>query len=148
MSTPCGVHNPMPPETFSKRVDEWHERVSSTEFMNVDYTEAMDMARAGDLIYCDPPYSFSQAILYGAQSFNLEQLFLKIRECKRRGVYVALSIDGSKKSGGLVCDIPIPGGLFEREILVNCGKSMLKRFQMEGESLDKEVVTDRLLLTY
>lgn len=116
--------------------------------MNVDYTEAMDMARAGDLIYCDPPYSFSQAILYGAQSFNLEQLFLKIRECKRRGVYVALSIDGSKKSGGLVCDIPIPGGLFEREILVNCGKSMLKRFQMEGESLDKEVVTDRLLLTY
>jgi DNA adenine methylase len=38
--------------------------------------------------------------------------------------------------------------LFEREIYVNCGRSMLKRFQMEGETLENHVVTDRLLLTY
>lgn len=39
-------------------------------------------------------------------------------------------------------------GLFAREFSVNCGRSMLKRFQMGGQSLDSEVVSDRLLLTY
>jgi DNA adenine methylase len=108
----------------------------------------MQMAKKGDLIYCDPPYTFSQSILYGAQSFSLENLFEAIIDCKRRGVFVALSIDGTKKSGDFVCDLPIPKGLFEREILVNCGLSMLKRFQMGGTSLEKELVSDRLLLTY
>jgi DNA adenine methylase len=41
----------------------------------------------------------------------------------------------------------MPNGLFEREMLVNVGRSMLKRFQMEGKSLEAEVVADRLLLT-
>ena len=108
----------------------------------------MSAATPGDLIYCDPPYTFTQSILYGAQSFNLANLFEVISRCKSRGVYIALSIDGTKKSGDLVCDVSIPEGLFEREILVNCGRSMLKRFQMNGKTLEKEVVADRLLLTY
>lgn len=148
MSTPCGAHFPISPESFGKRVQTWSERISSTEFFNIDYLDAMDMAQEGDLVYCDPPYSFSQAILYGAQSFSLEMLLNKIQECKKRGVYVALSIDGSKKSGEFICDIHIPEGLFEREIAVNCGRSMLKRFQMGGQTLEAEIVTDRLLLTY
>lgn len=61
---------------------------------------------------------------------------------------MALSIDGSKRSGDLLCDLPIPEGLFEREIYVNCGRSMLRRFQMGGETLEGELVADRLLLTY
>lgn len=148
MSTPCGVHSPIKPDSFDKRVDAWHPRVKNTRFSHSDYTDAMDMAEPDDLIYCDPPYSFSQAILYGAQAFSLEELFAKIRECKERNVFVALSIDGSKKSGDFICDIKIPEGLFEREVAVNCGRSMLKRFQMEGKTLEDEVVTDRLLLTY
>jgi DNA adenine methylase len=62
-------------------------------------------------------------------------------------VFVALSIDGMKRSGKTMCDLPIPKGLFAREVLVHCGRSMLKRFQMNGRSLKEEVVTDRLLLT-
>jgi DNA adenine methylase len=38
--------------------------------------------------------------------------------------------------------------LFERVYAVNTGRSMLKRFQMPGQSLEKEQVHDRLLLTY
>lgn len=148
MSTPCGVHSPVSPQSFSVRVDEWHKRTNGSLFLNMEYEEAMDLAEEGDLIYCDPPYSFSQAILYGAQRFSLENLLNKIAECKRRGVYVALSIDGSKKSGDFICNIHIPTGLFERELAVNVGRSMLKRFQMGGQSLESEVVTDRLLLTY
>lgn len=148
MSTPCGVHSPIHPESFNRRVDEWRLRTGGTDFQFRNYDDAMGMAENGDIIYCDPPYSHSQGILYGAQSFNLNHLLEIIAQCKDRGVKVALSIDGTKKSGNLLCDIPIPDGLFEREVFVNCGRSMLKRFQMNGKTLESEVVADRLLLTY
>ena len=114
----------------------------------MEYEDAMSMANRGDLVYCDPPYTYTQSILYGAQSFSLQRLLEVIADCKDRGVFVALSIDGSKRSGEFVCDLPIPNGLFEREISVNVGRSMLRRFQMKGESLEGELVADRLLLTY
>lgn len=148
MSTPVGAHRPIHPERFAERARLWRERVKGAVFRRLPYEEAMAEARRGDLIYCDPPYSHSQAILYGAQRFSLEALFEAIAACKARGVHVALSIDGSKRSGEMVCDIPAPKGLFTREIAVNIGRSMLKRFQMEGRSLEREVVSDRLLLTY
>ena len=94
------------------------------------------------------PYSDSQTILYGAQAFSLRRLFAMIADCKARGVFVALSIDGTKRTGRHVCDLRIPKDLFVRESLVNCGRSMLRRFQMAGETLENEVVHDRLLLTY
>lgn len=148
ISTPVGVHTPISAESFSRRVDIWHKRTRGATFLHAAYEKVMEMANPGDLIYCDPPYSHSQAILYGAQSFSLEELFSHIAECKKRGIYVALSIDGTKRSGNLVCDLPIPQGLFEREVFVNIGRSMLKRFQMNGQTLEGEVVKDRLLLTY
>lgn len=148
MSTPCGVHTPISPDAFSHRVDIWRKRTAGTKFLLLNYEDAMGMAKVGDLIYCDPPYSHSQSILYGAQSFDLQHLFEVIALCKARGVYVALSIDGTKRSGRTLCDIPIPDDLFVREVFVNCGRSMLKRFQMNGRSLEHEVVADRLLLTY
>ena len=114
----------------------------------MDFEEAMDRARPGSVVYCDPPYRATQAILYGAQRFSLDRLFAAIARCKARGVHVALSIDGSKKSGAWVSAIAIPKGLFEREALIHCGRSMLRRFQMNGRTLESEVVADRLLLTY
>lgn len=148
MSTPCGAHEPIHPSSFSKRVDIWHRRMKGAQFERMDYAEAMARAQPGDLIYCDPPYSYSQAILYGAQDFDLQDLFKAIAECKERGVHIALSIDGTKKSGEFYCDIKIPEGLFENELLVNVGRSMLRRFQMGGKTLEAEEVRDRLLLTY
>jgi DNA adenine methylase len=148
MSTPCGVHSPISPDSFGQRVDEWRDRVDGAEFKVLDYTEAMAGAQPGDLVYCDPPYRHSQTILYGAQDFSLASLLAAIRNCKERGVYVALSIDGTKASGKTVTELPLPRGLFEREILIDCGRSMLKRFQMSGETLEEHVVADRLLLTY
>lgn len=148
MSTPCGAHLPIPPDSFAQRVDEWHHRVAGTTFLHCDYEDAMARATPGDLIYCDPPYTHSQAILYGAQDFSLDHLFDVVADCKHRGVFVAVSIDGNKRSGNLICDIPVPDGLFEREVFVSTGRSMLKRFQMEGQTLEEEVVADRLLLTY
>lgn len=148
MSTPCGVHKPISPDAFAARVDMWRPRIMGAEFLNTDFEEVMEAAKAGDLVYCDPPYRHTQAILYGAQTFTLERLLDVIERCKRRSVYVALSIDGTKKTGAQECTLPIPEGLFEQEAFVNCGRSMLRRFQMPGQSLESEVVEDRLLLTY
>ena len=148
MSTPCGAHKPITPESFSRRVDAWHQRVVGTTFLHSDFEPVMNAAQAADLVYCDPPYLHTQSILYGAQCFSLSRLLDAIAACKRRGAFVALSIDGTKKSGRRECRIPIPKGLFEREVAVNCGRSMLRRFQMQGRTLVGETVADRLLLTW
>ena len=148
MSTPCGVHDPIHPSSFSRRVDEWHTRVAGTTFYHREFQDSLDRARQGDVVYCDPPYSHSQAILYGAQKFSLDELFRSIERAKQRGAFVALSIDGSKKSGEMGCAIKWPKSLFAHEVAVNVGRSMLRRFQMSGQTLEAEIVKDRLLLSH
>ena len=148
MSTPCGAHRPVEPDNFARRVDIWHHRTQGTRFECTDFAATMQKANTGDLIYCDPPYRDSQTILYGAQAFSVQRLFHIIADCKARGVYIALSIDGTKFSGQKLCNLPIPDDLFAREVFVRVGRSMLKRFQMDGQSLEAHEVTDRLLLTY
>src|SRR5437667_10108877 len=128
MSTPCGIHTPIPAHSFARRVDDWHRRTRGTRFLLLDFEEAMEMAGPGDLIYCDPPYTHTQSILYGSQAFSLPKLFRVIDRCRSRGVHVALSLDGTKKSGALICKLPIPDGLFLREVFVNCGRSLRRRF--------------------
>lgn len=147
ISTPCGVHNPIAPESFSRRVDHWTSCVAGTTFEHSDFEPVLDDAAEGDVVYCDPPYSHSQSILYGAQNFDLPRLLNAIDRCKARGVRVVLSIDGSKRSGDLLCDVPIPPGLFRHELFLDCGRSMLRRFQLRGRTLEAEKVKDRLLVT-
>jgi DNA adenine methylase len=148
MSTPVGSHEPISPEGFAARVEAWHARTAGTRFHHWDFAQAMSTAGRGDLVYCDPPYGHSQTILYGAQSFSLPRLLEAIEGCKSRGARVALSIEGTKFSGRKVCNIALPEGLFEREVYIPVGRCMLKRFQMDGRSLEAHEVSDRLLLTY
>ena len=148
MSTPVGAHMPISTESFAKRVHTWHERVSGTRFVFMYYRDAFELHQTGDLVYCDPPYVDTQKILYGAQSFNFMDLIERIKDAKDRGVFVALSIDGSKRNGKHKVHLDLPEGLFETELAVSVGKSMLRRFQLSGSALTDEHVTDRLLLTY
>lgn len=148
MSTPCGAHMPVSTASFRKRVAAWHERVQGTEFRTADFRETFKEVGEGDLVYCDPPYVDSQKILYGAQSFVLSDLVAEIAAAKERGARIALSLDGSKRSGLHEILHDFPDGLFEYEVAVTVGRSHLLRFQREGQSLEQEVVRDRLLLTY
>ena len=147
LSTPLGPHKPIPPTTFEKRLAIWHEIVKNTEFLKGDFSLISDQITERSLIYCDPPYSDSQKILYGAQDFKLERLLKEIVKWKRLGAFVALSIDGTKFSGQKVVDLGIDENLFEKEISIRLGGSMLKRFQLENKRTDGNKVTDRLLVT-
>lgn len=71
MSTPCGVHVPIAPASFAKRVDEWHRRAQGTTFALMDFENSMKRAETGSVVYCDPPYSFTQSILYGCRASAL-----------------------------------------------------------------------------
>lgn len=148
MSTPKGPHRPISPDTFSKRVDLWHDLITKSTFTTMSFECCMDKAQAGDVIYCDPPYTHSQSIIYGAQTFNIEDLFIKIAECKAKGAYVMLSINGTRESNKKDISITPPPGLFEREISVNCGTSMIDRLQNAGQTMKNEIVHDKLLLTW
>lgn len=148
MSTPIGPHSPINPKTFEQRVKLWHNLMQETEFYVEDYMVIMAKAQRGDVVYCDPPYTHSQSILYGSQEFRIEDLFQAIKACKDRGVYVILSINGMRESKKKNISIVPPEGLFEREIQIDCGFSMIDRLQNSGGNMANEQVHDRLLLTY
>ncbi len=148
ISTPIGPHKPISPSAFVSRVNEWRDRIINTTFINQSFEKTMRYAAEGDLVYCDPPYIDTQSILYGSQEFSFSRLINSISECKEKGAKVALSIDGSKKSGLKKIELKIPRDLFVREIFLDCGSSMLRRFQNGGKIMIGEDVRDRLLLTW
>lgn len=148
MSTPRGPHKPISPETFSKRLDQWNTLLQKASFECESYIDTMDKPQAGDVIYCDPPYTHSQSIIYGAQNFDIDVLWQKIAENKERGVKVILSINGMRDSKKTDISITPPPELFERKLLVNCGTSMIDRLQNNGKTMIDKKVDDQLLLTW
>lgn len=148
MSTPRGPHKPISPETFEKRITQWHSLLQKASFTCESYTESTKRPKAGDIVYCDPPYTHSQSIIYGAQDFDIDVLWKMIAECKERGAKVMLSINGMRDSKKKDISVTPPDGLFERKLFVNCGTSMIDRLQNNGKEMKDKKVDDQLLLTW
>lgn len=148
MSTPRGPHKPICPDKFSERLSQWNTLLSKASFSCEDYVFAMDRAGKNDVVYCDPPYTHSQSIIYGAQNFDVESLWKKINDCKNRGAKVILSINGMRESQKKDISVTPPDDLFERKLLINCGTSMIDRLQNNGKKMRNKDVYDQLLLTW
>jgi len=148
ISTPMGPHTPMPAEKLSGYMREWQQRFANTTFSTGDYRATMAEAGSGDVIYCDPPYAHGQSILYGAQAFRLPLLWQAVAEAVDRGARAIVSVDGWRRSGKKQIELGLPSELFQRELLIERGGCMLRRFQMGGEDMSSEGVADRLLLTW
>lgn len=148
MSTPVGHHKFMPPERFAKIAMYWHRTIVDYEFEKLDYREALSRPRRGDLVYCDPPYAVSQSILYGSQSFDMEDLIARIERLKSRGVMVAMSFDGGLKTGRRIAKMRFPTGLFTKEVIIAKRLSKLMRFKSIGKTMEDKLDSERLLLTY
>jgi DNA adenine methylase len=148
ISTPMGPHRPMPAARLAEHMDEWRARLAGTTFTVSGFEETMASAGDGDTVYCDPPYLHGQSILYGAQDFRLRALWAAVAAAVGRGARVAVSLDGYRRSGAKPIDLGIPAGLFARELLIERGGCMLRRFQLSGSDTAHERVADRLLLTW
>jgi DNA adenine methylase len=148
ISTPMGPHAPMPADKLARYMSDWQTRLQGTTFVRQGFETTMSMASTGDTVYCDPPYLHGQTILYGAQSFKLAQLWEAAVSAVDRGVRVAVSLDGWRKSGKKLIDLNVPPELFSREVLIERGGCMLRRFQMNGSDMAYEKVADRLLLSW
>jgi len=148
ISTPMGPHKPMPAEKLARYMVDWQRRLRGTEFVHQDFETTMELSQPGDTIYCDPPYAHGQTILYGAQDFSLPRLWAAVARAVDRGVRVGVSADGYRRSGDKDIDLGMPDGLFARELLIERGGCMLRRFQLGGEDMALEQVADRLLLSW
>lgn len=148
MSTPIGPHKPISSEAFRERVMQWHDLLQKASFETGSFETILNRPQRGDVVYCDPPYTHSQSIIYGAQNFDINVLWEKIAECKERGVKVLLSINSMRESKKKDISAEIPEGIFERKITINCGTSMIDRLQHTGETMVDETVDDLLLLTW
>lgn len=148
MSTPVGPHNPISPDSFEKRVHIWHELLKDVQFTMNDFKDEISKAGKGDVVYCDPPYTHSQGILYGAQDFLIDDLWDAIGDAKNRGAMIFLSINGSRESRKKDISIKAPEGLFEREIDIDVGISMVDRLQKNGKKMDNAEVFDKLMITF
>lgn len=148
MSTPRGPHKPISPDSFSSRVAQWNELLQKASFVSECFSSSMDKPQKGDVVYCDPPYTHSQSIIYGSQNFDINLLWKKIAECKSRGAKVILSINGTRESQKKDISITPPSNLFERKLMIDCGTSMIDRLQNSGKSMNGENVNDQLLLTW
>ncbi len=148
ISTPMGPHRPMPAEKLARYMAEWQARLRGVEFVHQGFEDTMALAGDGDTVYCDPPYLHGQKILYGAQNFRLRHLWDEVAAAAERGARVAVSVDGYRRSGDKTIELGIPEGLFKRELLIERGGCMLRRFQLEGGAMTSEKVADRLLLTW
>lgn len=148
MSTPRGPHSPIKPESFENRITQWNSLLQKASFDCKSYSDIMNIPQNGDVVYCDPPYTHSQSIIYGAQDFHIETLWEKIADCKKRGAKVILSINGMRDSQKRDISIVPPDGLFERTLYIDCGISMIDRLQHTGEKMTEKKVKDQLLLTW
>ena len=148
ISTPMGPHRPMPAARLAEHMGEWQPRLAGTTFTRSGFAHTMASARDGDTVYCDPPYLHGQSILYGAQDFRLPALWASVAAAVTHGARVAVSLDGYRRSGAKPIDLGIPAGLFARELLIERGGCMLRRFQLTGSDTERERVADRLLLSW
>lgn len=148
MSTPRGPHRPISPDTFKSRINRWSQLLEKATFKCESFIDSMSSPGENDVVYCDPPYTHSQSIIYGAQEFNIDVLWEKIDECKSRGAKVILSINGMRDSKKKDISITPPDGLFERQLYINCGTSMIDRLQNSGKEMKDKKVDDQLLLTW
>lgn len=147
LSTPVGSHHAISPDSFKKRAAIWHQVVKNTHFICGDFALADEFISSDSLIYCDPPYTDSQKILYGAQDFSLPRLIEILRKWKDKEAYIALSIDGVRHSGRKGAVFEYDKSLFRGEILIDAGGSMLKRFQLKSDNTIAHQVKERLLVS-
>jgi len=81
-----------------KEMRYFHKKSKSATFRCMDFIKTMNQAKAGDVVYCDPPYvplsnsaNFTQYHFYGFDEQKQILLADKAKELRQKGVFVMIS---------------------------------------------------------
>lgn len=137
------LHNTRPgisPDTLEKIILDWSRRVWGTTFLAEDYAETTRNAKAGDLVYLDPPYFHTKGEYYGTIDFDAFLAYLD--RLNGKGINYMLSFDGVRGERDFTVDLPKE--LYKRHMLIPSGNSSFKKV------MDKKTVPvfESLYLNY
>ena len=121
------------PDTLEKIIFDWSQHIQNTVFMSEDYTVTTSTAKAGDIVYLDPPYFHTKGRYFGTIDFDRFLEYLE--DLNNRGIKYLLSFDG--KRGDADYTVAIPKELYKRHEFLPSGNSTFKKV------IDKE--TEKVL---
>ncbi|MBR2741336.1 Dam family site-specific DNA-(adenine-N6)-methyltransferase [Candidatus Saccharibacteria bacterium] len=113
------------------------KNIQGMNFMSGNYADAVKDAKAGDLIYFDPPYfeTFSDYQKQGFTDKNQEELHDLAIELSKKGCYVAISNSNCSKTRNLYKD-------FKRIIEIPITQTI------GSKASSRKVITEVLILNY
>ena len=109
---------------------DWSAHIHGAEFLAADYTVTTETAKAGDLIYLDPPYFHTKGRYYGTIEFDA---FLPYREyLNSKDIKYMLSFDGVRGEDDFT--VELPREVYKRHELIPSGNSSFKKV-MDKENI-------------
>lgn len=130
----------MLPSNFRGIVREWSLRLAGVDFYARDFSEALADTKKGDFVYLDPPYFGNKQRYIG--DLDVERFYAELEVLNRRGVFWALSFDGSR--GDREYKVTLPRDIFKTVIDLESGYSAVAKV-LNGPI---ERVTESLYLNY
>lgn len=136
-------------ESWGSVIDSFIESGGEIKFINDTYTNVIEDAKEGDLIYMDPPYVNTTG-MYFCESFSEDDLWNELRRLNINNVKWLLSYDGITGKDNRTANVP--EDLYIRHEYVNAGHSSFKKLKSKSvEALadkNKDVVKDSLYINY
>ena len=111
------------PDNLEKIILDWSKHIQGAEFIATDYTITTESAKAGDLIYLDPPYFHTKGRYYGTIDFNAFLIYLE--QLNHKGIKYMLSFDGIRGEDNFT--VALPKELYKRHELIPSGNSSFKK---------------------
>lgn len=111
------------PDTLKKIIMDWSAHIQGAQFLPKDYVETTEAAKAGDLIYLDPPYFHTKGRYYGTIDYEVFLNYLE--DLNKRGIKYMLSFDGIRGDKNYTVDLPQE--LYKRYELIPSGNSSFKK---------------------
>ncbi len=111
------------PDSLKKIILDWSSRIQGTTFFADDYTITTATAKAGDIVYLDPPYFHTKGRYFGA--INYDKFFEYLADLNRRNIKYLLSFDGMRGNENYTIDLPKE--LYKRHELIPSGNSTFKK---------------------
>lgn len=134
-----GIH----PDTLRTIINEWSKIVSQTKFLSTDYEKLLAKAKAGDIVYMDPPYMGNKG-RYKNEEFDFERLWRNLEDLNRRKIKWILSLDGKSGDRDYSTTLATPQDLSKEAYVIDGESSAFPR--LLNSRLDK--VTESLFLSF